>query len=254
MTRLERRAQPWLGTLVSVEVVVDAGVDADAAFASAFSAVARAHRAMSAQDPHSDVARFNRAAQGATVLCDPWTVAVLRFAARVRRMSGGLFDVAFGTARRQAYRTIGSRHVEKLDPSAHIDVGGIAKGYAVDRALAALRRHGIREALVNAGGDLRVIGARAWPIAVRGRDDRPAVVLTLEAGAIATSAFRAGRSPFKRDALIAPGCARVHAIDGSITVAAPTCVFADALTKVVALSGDPAHAAVRAAGGQAWLR
>jgi len=248
MSAAVRRAQPWLGTLVSIEV--DAvGAQAARACAGAFAAIARVHAAMSLQDAHSDVARFNAASGGASIECDPWTVAVLRIASGLRAASAGLFDVSLGTAGRMAYGIVGARHVIKLDDTTRIDLGGIAKGYAVDRAVATLRRCGVRRGLVNAGGDLRAFGAGAWPIVVRGGN-----ALALERGAVATSQYRRGRTPYRDDALIAPSAGELHAIDRAVTVAAPRCVFADALTKVVALSGDASHPLLREVGGRAWLQ
>jgi len=58
----------------------------------------------------------------------------------------------------------------------HIDLGGIAKGYAVDRALTALRAAGCRGGLVNAGGDLAVFGHRTHAIVIRGEGPRDGVL------------------------------------------------------------------------------
>jgi thiamine biosynthesis lipoprotein len=249
MSEVVRRAQPWLGTLVSIELIADSGNTYRAQpFARGFSAIERVHHAMSAQDPRSDVARFNAAGEGASIRCDPWTIHMLRSAARLRDASEGLFDVALGTAH-AAYRIIDAQQVLKLDGAGRIDLGGIAKGFAVDRAVAAMRRCGVRRGLVNAGGDLRVFGGGAWPVIVRGGH-----VLTLERGALATSQYRQGRSPYHDDALIMPTTHAVHAVDRAITVAAPSCALADALTKVVALTGDAAHPLVHRLGGRAWLQ
>lgn len=246
-----RRAQPWLGTIVSIEIVPDGAPEHGApAFDRAFAAVARVHAAMSAHEARSDIARFNAARCGEAVGCDPWTIRVLHLAARLAQASGGLFDVALGSAAGAAYRTLGARHVIKVAAGSRVDLGGIAKGYAVDRAVAALRACGVRRGLVNAGGDLRAFGTGVWPVEVRGVGLR----LALERGAVATSQYRDGRTPYHDDALIVPASRAVHAIDRTVTVAAPRCVFADALTKIVALSGDARHPVVAELGGQAWLQ
>ncbi|HUL67516.1 MAG TPA: FAD:protein FMN transferase [Burkholderiaceae bacterium] len=245
-----RRAQPWLGTLVSIEIVGEGDQALHAtAFAAAFAAIARAHKAMSVQDRASDIARLNAAASGESIQCDPWTVDVMRIASRLHAATGGMFDVALGTAHGTAYRIADARSVVKLDGASRVDLGGIAKGYAVDRAVAALRACGVRRGLVNAGGDLRAFGSGVWPIIVRGGSG-----LALERGAIATSQYRDGRSPSRDDALIAPSARAVHRLDRTVTVAAPRCVLADALTKVVALSGDASHPLLHRAGGRAWLQ
>lgn len=250
MSRVMRRAQPWLGTIVSIELVREGcATEVVAAFAAGFAALRRAHEAMSAQDPRSDVARFNAARAGASIRCDPWTIQVLRLAHRLQRASGGLFDVALGTVHGAAYRIVDTRHVVKLDGACRIDLGGIAKGFAVDRSVAAIQRCGVGRGIVNAGGDLRAFGVGAWPVVVRGGS-----VLALERGAVATSQYWGGRSPYRNDALIAPQTGAVHAIDQTITVAAPACALADALTKVVALSRDTSHPLLHELGGRAWLQ
>ena len=245
-----RRAQPWLGTLVSIDLAGEGDRALHATgFAAAFAVIARVHKAMSVHDDASDVARLNAAASGESIDCDPWTIDVLRIASRLHAASDGMFDVALGTAAGAAYRIVDARTVIKLDGASRLDLGGIAKGYAVDRAVTTLRDRGIRRGLVNAGGDLRAFGSGAWPIIVRG-----GIGLALERGAIASSQYRHGRSPFRDDALVAPSTQAVHPVDRTITVAAPRCVLADALTKIVALSGDASHPLLCRVGGRAWLQ
>jgi len=248
MMPVVQRAQPWLGTLVSVGLA-DERADARAGFAAAFAAMERVHVAMSPQSPVSDVARFNLARCGEDLEFDPWTIEVLRLAARFRRATDGLFDVALGSSSGDTYRIRDARTVIKLD-HCRIDLGGIAKGYAVDRAVLALRAQGIKRGFVNAGGDLRVFGRGAWPVGLRGEGR----AIALERGAVATSQYIKGRSPYRDDALIAPTARAVCAVDRSVTVVAPRCAWADALTKVVALSGDREHRLIRALGARVWLQ
>jgi thiamine biosynthesis lipoprotein len=123
-----------------------------------------------------------------------------------------------------------------------LDLGGIAKGFAVDRAIAVLRAHGVREALVNAGGDMRVMGKTAQPIYIRHPTEPSQLLLagTLENGAIATSSPVATLNVVEgREAsalLSAP--TRTPIVErASYSVVAPTCVVADALTKVLVQVG-----------------
>src|SRR5262249_43137191 len=101
----------------------------------------------------------------------------------------------------QSRRTSGTRDTIQLiprnrvrfaDPSVKVDLGGIAKGFAVDRAVDALHRHGVAEGLVNAGGDLRVFGPRSHVVDVR--DPRqpvsPLYRVALRNAALASSAGR----------------------------------------------------------------
>jgi thiamine biosynthesis lipoprotein len=268
-----RRAQPWLGTMVEVSVAAGADLQAiDAAFA----AVARVHTLMSFHDRGSDVARINRAAPGETVEVDAHTWRVLATAARVTGLSEGAFDVA--CAPRLVEWTIlppqdaaapsplpmgevlaledGAR-VRKLAPG-WIDLGGIAKGYAVDLAVDALLAAGAESGCVNAGGDLRVFGADPVPVAVRSphAPTLAATRLMLRDEAMATSgSYFSSRSHAGRQvsALLDARDGRPVAGSSSASVRAPLCVLADALTKVVLATGDAAHPALAACGAHALL-
>jgi thiamine biosynthesis lipoprotein len=135
-----------------------------------------------------------------------------------------------------------------------LDLGGIAKGFAVDQAVRSLKRAGVAWGLVNAGGDLRAFGSRAWPIHVRhpAAPGQLIAVGTLREGAVATSApyfseRMQGGQP--TSALFDPTTERSIVAPISATVFARTCLFADALTKAVLLGdASPALRACRAHG------
>jgi FAD:protein FMN transferase len=255
------RAQVWLGTLV--EVALPSTDASDARFAAAFAQIAHAHHTMSAHDASSDLARIAREAHRGTVPVDAGTYAVLHLAQQLFRESGGTFDVARapllarhgllppGAAgnTHDSGAPFGGMDALHLEPGLGVratapvalDLGGIAKGYAVDRAVDALRATGARAGLVNAGGDLRVFGTDDWmPVRVR-HPAAPAHALQLfevRDAAVATSAdyFRDGHR-----GLVDPRTRSLRSFSGSVTVVAPTCALADALTKIVAL--QPAESA-----------
>ena len=158
----QRRARPLLGTLVEVGVPAQGGDDAVAA---AFGAVAAVQAAMSRFDPASDVGRFHALSAGQGCTVRPATVSVLLAAAALQRESGGLFDITQGSA--PAGWRIEGRTWWRLNAAARVDLGGIAKGYVVDRAVIALRRHGCAGGWVNAGGDLRAFGSAELPLQLR---------------------------------------------------------------------------------------
>jgi thiamine biosynthesis lipoprotein len=283
-----RRAQPWLGTLVDI-AVADALPDAllQPAVTAAYAEVALVQRLMSFHDGASDVSRLNRAAVHEVVQVHPHTAAVLRLARQIASVSDGIFDI--GCAPRlvewaclpapqsaqsdtrprfepgaqlfdfpgQSDSNAASVMVRKLAPG-WIDLGGIAKGYAVDLAIDALHRGGVRSACVNAGGDLRVIGRDEWPVSVRDprEPSRSATVVQLRDLAMATSGgYFSSRQHQGR-----PVCALVDGRTGqpvtggaSVSVRAPRCVLADALTKIVAASGDVSHPALVAFGAIAFI-
>lgn len=239
--RFIRRARPGLGTLVEVGVRIPEGLDqgsalgwADGMVRGAWQAVARVEGAMSPFEPGSDVWRFNQAPAGATLPVSVETAVVLRWAAALARDSGGRFDVSQGTGAGDwsLSRRRGGMRLHKHSGAVRLDLGGIAKGHAVDRAFEALaERLGDDPAAawwVNAGGDLRVHG---WEVPVRLRDEHGGGArpwLGLRDGALATSHF----GPGARSALSGAG-AEGHR---HVSVLSPRCLWSDALTKVVALS------------------
>src|SRR5262249_39413688 len=181
-----RRARPLLGTFVEISVADASACDAEAAVEEAFAAVAKVHRLMSFHEPGSDVARLNREAGTRAVTVDPWTCAVLETALDLTRRSGGAFDVAVAPVLQElgrlprrgprsaprssggeAFELSAGRRVRFRDRGVRIDLGGIAKGFAVDRAVDTLRARGVRCGLVNAGGDLAAFGPQPQTVHVR---------------------------------------------------------------------------------------
>jgi FAD:protein FMN transferase len=258
-----RRARPLLGTFVEIAVAPTPG--ATAAVEAAFAAIAVVHRLMSFHEADSDVSRLNRGAAAGAVRVHDWTYQVLDAARDMRRRSGGRFDVAVAPALQQlgllpgcsawsrpghddvgeAILLLPEDQVRFAHDGVKIDLGGIAKGFAVDRAVETLRRHGITAGLVNAGGDLSAFGAPARAIDIRDprQPDRPMCRIELRNAALASSAGRF--DPVRTDApsscaVIDPATALpARAVLGA-TVCAPYCVIADALTKVVMNAGEAA--------------
>lgn len=244
-TRWQRRAQPMLGTLVEIGVAAGEATNL-AAFDAAFAALRDVQDSLSRFEPFSDVARFNAMRAGERIAMRADTRQVLAAAQALRDATDVAFDITLGSAPR-GWRCEGEL-LHKLDDAARIDLGGIGKGHAVDRAVAALIAHGVASGWVNAGGDLRAFGDIDLPVRLRdeaGGGVRP--FATLRDGAFATSHFdRTTRSR------IAAG-ASARALRAHVSVAAPQCLWADALTKVVALSGDTSHPLLAHFAACAWL-
>jgi thiamine biosynthesis lipoprotein len=258
-----RRARPLLGTLVEIEADGIAQAALEQAMTSAFAAVALVHRLMSFHEPDSDLTRLNRAAAAGAVAVHPWTAAVLRRARAIFHATDGLFDCAvgrdlarlgllpahdfgkdFGPGEAGDFSAVCFLPGNRFAFTARIalDLGGLAKGFAVDRAIAVLRAHGVREALVNAGGDMRVMGSTAQPIYIR-HPTEPAQLLfagTLQNGAIATSSPTATLNIVdgRKASVLLSAPTRTPIVERlSYSVVAPTCIVADALTKVLAQVG-----------------
>ncbi len=182
---LLRRAHLALGTLIELQCVVRDAAQGLAGMRAACDVIDRIHHAMSTHSPSSDLARLARAAPGSLLQVDAHTTAVLQHARHWSRLSGGRFNPLCGAALQArglrpglvpgpvpwAHR-LDAVHVEHatllrvLQPLA-LDFGGIAKGYAVDCAVAAMQAAGIGSGMVNAGGDLRAFGPRLWPLVLR---------------------------------------------------------------------------------------
>lgn len=250
-----RRARPLLGTLVDIQAT--GGHTADA-IEAAFSAIEEVHRLMSFHEPESDVSRINRGDTSMPIAISPQTYKVLRFAQQISALSDGAFDITVAGKLVDAGFLPRPAQAEKIEADANycdlmllpssqvllkkriwIDLGGIAKGYAVDCAIAALQAHGVESALVNAGGDLRFFG-QAQSIKIRHPNQPTAFVPlgVLENCAVATSAgyfSNSHRIDSQIDPLVDPTSQACIRWDQSVSVIAPSCMMADALTKVVRL-------------------
>ena len=266
-----RRARPLLGTLVEIGVPADSADSADsadpaAALAAAFDVIARLQQVLSRFDDDSDLARFARLPVGHSLALRPAGARALRAAQALRQASGGLFDISLGSAP-SGWRCQGSR-LHKLSPAVQLDLGGIAKGLAVDEAVRTLRRAGCTAGWVNAGGDLRVFGPVALPLHLRDEQRGGVVAIgSLAEGAFATSHYGNGSrsrlhaparpgAPRATPAACHPatlGAPRAAPASCHVSVAAPRALWADALTKVVALSGDADHPLLARLGARAWL-
>ena len=234
-----------------------------AAIDAAFDAIAEVQRRMSFHDPSSMLSRLNRLAAFEPLQVDDWTFEVLEFAAEMHRVSGGIFDVTVGadlqargflpvvpdgatpSADFAAVQLLPGRFVRFHRSGLRLDLGGIAKGFAVDRAVAALRDAGAVGGLVNAGGDLRAFGDESFAVAIRHPEQPGANLATIDLheSALATSAhYFADRLVPSADfaPIIHPQSGEPARTVRSATVRARSAMVADALTKVLMLAGEAA--------------
>lgn len=242
------RARPLLGTVVSIQIkTISTNTElAEHAMAEAFSIMTHISHVMSAHHGDSDLGRLSKAQAHQVLRLDAETLRVIRAAQHWVTRSGGAFNPCAAaqtlsrlnqrpgiahpaTGTLQDIRIVSDTAVQ-LSQAVKLDLGGIAKGYAVDRAIEVLMAHGIRDAMVNAGGDLRAIGERTWPVDVRHANThlmdgclRPKKHLRQKA--LATSVSGALNPEFV--------LTRPHATPRwqSVTVQASTCMAADVLTK-----------------------
>lgn len=268
------------------EVQVDG---ADAALAARLGAIARAEAErieakFSRYRTGSVVGRINAGA-GAPFRPDAETALLLDYAAQCHALSAGLFDITSGILRR-AWVFDGSDRVPDaaqvaallpligwdkvrwadgeliLRPGMEIDLGGLGKEYAVDRALGLMMQVSPVPVLVNFGGDLRVSGPRGdgarWRVLIEAVEQGSgAAWLEINAGAITTSGD--ARRYVERD-----GQRFCHILDPrtgmpisgaprAVTVAAATCIEAGVLSTLAMLQGAGAEEFLKREGVQAWV-
>jgi FAD:protein FMN transferase len=255
-----------LGTLVDITLLEADAQRANDAFAAAFAAVAQVHALMSVHDPLSELRALIGNAHLRRVRVHADTACVLRLAQAMHAASGGIFDVAAhtGAGGSSADMHIDADNSVRFERALRLDLGGIAKGHAVDCAIHALRSRGITSALVNAGGDMRCFGATAYPVDLRFAGGvRTVAMLRGSALAASSHAHREVETPQARRAahvgapigahVGTPIDAHIDARDGrvmrrrdTIVVQAPSAAVADALTKVAMVCSTTADKACRA--------
>jgi thiamine biosynthesis lipoprotein len=257
--------RPSLGTLVELRIEGLVALRAARACEQAFAEIATIHRLMSFHESGSDLGRLHCARAGTPVRVDARTYEVLDRALCIAAATQGRFDptvaarqVARGLLPRPAsswtpdpaarwhhIELVGGRKVRFARPL-WVDLGGIAKGYAVDRAVEILVAVGATQVCVNAGGDIRVAGARSETINLRTHTGIAALpALEVADAAVATSAGPFHGADGRAAAIHVNGCTR-RPVDARrvVTVVASRCVVADALTKVI-MAGD-GHVALQA--------
>lgn len=275
-TRVQvRRARPLLGTLVEITALGDDEALLQNAVNLAFGRIEQVHRRLSFHDPESELSRLNRMGyrHAVPVGADLWRV--LLAAGQMARASGGLFDVTVAprlvewgylpdpggadcfSGTYKDVHLLPGRRVRFAKPLL-VDLGGIAKGYAVDRAVEVLRRQGVGAGLVNAGGDLRAFGNRTFPVHLRHpRAPRRVLPFGAMAGrALATSATYFGMKKdgdHWRSPLVNPLTGEAVTSAVSVSVKASMALWADALTKVVLLGGEQAKPVLARFGAKVWI-
>jgi thiamine biosynthesis lipoprotein len=252
------------------------------------SALDEVDQRMSMYRPDSELSAFNRAAGGTPVRLSEPMYSVLAAADRISRWSNGAFDVTvaplverwgFGTRAvrevpaaavvtaersRVDWRSLSlddaRLSVTKRQAGVQIDLGGIAKGYGVDRAAMALEARGVTDYMLEVGGEVRTRGVNAagaaWRIGIEEPDATPQRarwVVPLSGRAMATSGdyrnyFVEGGQRYSHEIDPASGAPIRHSLC-SVTVVADDCMQADALaTALIVLGAERGRALAEASG------
>jgi len=264
------REEAIMGTRISVELWHEDPVAAASAIDAVLAEMHRIDELMSHYKPESQLSRINREAAGAAVPVDRELAELIVRALEFSELSDGAFDITYASVGylydyrehlrpseaeiAAALPAINWRNVvvdraastvRFLRPGVRIDLGGIAKGYAVDRCIELLRGRGIANAMVSAGGDSRLLGdrrGRPWVVGIRHPDDRERVIarIPLEDTAISTSGdyeryFDEGGVRYHH--IINPRTGRSATGVRSVTVIGPDATLTEGLTKSVFIMG-----------------
>jgi thiamine biosynthesis lipoprotein len=263
--------QAIMGTSVRVELWHENAAEGRAAIAAVMDEMRRIDNLMSPYKPDSELSRINREAAKHPVRISREQFDLIARAIEFSELSGGVFDITFASVgylydyRRgvepsdaqitQALPGINFRHllldrqqstIRFAREGVRIDLGGIAKGYAVDLGIAVLKKRGITSAIVQAGGDSRVLGdkrGRPWNVAIRDPRNKQNVVavIPLVDAAISTSGdyerFFMKKSGERVHHIIDPKTGKsAHGVI-SVSVIARDATTTDGLTKSVFLKG-----------------
>lgn len=242
-----KRMVPLLGTFVRIELYSSVHSDSflHEVLEAMFMEIRSVQSLMSYYDPESDVSKINQTPVGEWCEVSPSTARVLQFAETLRVRSHGLFNVGFHEAWSGVFyefcaASFDRPKIRKLK-KAEIDLGGIAKGFAVDQAYAKVRGlHSSGEVFgsINAGGDLYLFEEQEVDLAIQipvaeSIDHR---IISLKEGAFATSTAR-GLSDIRLSYRKKNGERLAGQKTASITAASS--MVADALTKVLLLAETP---------------
>jgi len=269
---LVKRHRLLMGTLVEISVIGRDEDEVAAAIDDAFAEMKRIEGLMSRRIPESEVSKINGLAVSKPTRVSPEVLRVIRRAEEISKASGGYFDISIGVLLDlwgfegnggrlpgkdevdEALRSVGYKGIH-LDETAstvelrkkgmRIDLGGIAKGYAVDRAFEVLTSRGFGNLIVNAGGDMRVEGKKPngpWVIGIQDPRDRSRILATLDASDICVATSGDYERYFTKN-----GIRYHHLLDPftgfpargcrSVTILAKDALSADALATAVFVMG-----------------
>jgi FAD:protein FMN transferase len=267
---LSRQVDGIMGTRIYVELWADDDAKGEAAIDAVMDEMRHIDESMSTYKPTSELSKVNAQAAQQAVPISPELFKLLETALEYSRITEGAFDITYASVGymydfrerkrptedqiKAALPAISYRHVildataqtvHFSQPGVRIDLGGIAKGYSVDRGIEILRALGYTHALVNAGGDSRVIGdrfGRPWVVGIR-HPDHPDQVITripLIDAAFSTSGDYErffDENGVRYHHIIDPHTGHSASKVRSATVIAPTATRTDGLSKTAFVLG-----------------
>lgn len=256
-------ARVMLGTVIEIKVVDADPQKAKQALSAAFNEISRIEKKMSHFDRNSALSQLNK--QGYSE--DKELYALILQAVEISKVTDGGFDITVGPLMnlwdfkakdprvptteqiRHVLKIIGYKNINfdsnkngiMIEKGIDLDLGGIAKGYATDQAIAILQKEGIHTALVNAGGDIRAIGNKEWHLGLKNpRGNNVLAAIIIKSGAVVTSGdyeryfIKKGK---RYHHILNPSTGYPADQCQSVTVIAPTATAAVAFAKGIFVAG-----------------
>jgi len=237
------RLRIGMGTTIAIHAEAYSAHESLAGIEAAFAAIAQVEGLMHPTRTGSDLLAIHQCKLGLPVALHAWTWEVLALSWQLNQISKGAFDPCLpDSAGRFSDLEFAPPHSVIPHRPLRIDLGGVAKGYAVDRAITALRAGGCHSGLVNAGGDLAVFGDRSQPVVIRSEGAGDSVI-ALENEALATSDVCNAAKPIEHRGYY-HGLDRREIRSGSVSIRAAKAAIADALTKCLLADGGGTSAAL----------
>ena len=274
---VERTVDGTMGTRIRVELWAEERATGEAAIDAVMREMQRIDASMSTYKPHSEVSRVNAQAARAPMRISRELFDLLATAVEYSRLTDGAFDITYASVGfmydfRRRHRPTESQ-IEAALPAVNyrnlvldrqrrtvyfsrrgvrIDLGGIAKGYAVDRGIAVLQQRGVGHALVSAGGDSRIIGDRLgkpWIVGIRHPDHKEQVIARVPLADTAISTSGDYERYFDENGvryhhILDPATGHPASKARSATILAPTAMRTDGLSKTAFVLGPEAALAI----------
>lgn len=209
--KIYQRTRFLMGTLVEIKLVSDAPAKADRAIAEAFETIRRIEVQMSAKMPGSWIEKISEEAIGTPLEVPEEIAEVIDLCLKYSRLTNGAFDISIGPVTKfwdfdkQMEGIPGTQDIKEVLPlvdfnrihldkergtielglkGMSLDLGGAAKGYAVDKAVERLKEMGIIAGLINAGGDLKAFGikpdGKLWNIGIQDPQDSGGIIGSIQ--------------------------------------------------------------------------
>ena len=272
-TNTYKRSQLLMGTIVDITVVSDDEKKADEAIDAGFGEIKRLEQLMSTYIPDSNLSKINDSAGVLPVKADREVIYLIKKGIEFGDLTDGSFNITIGPLVKlwgipeKGEFIPGKKEIEQLIPvidyrniqidevkgevflkkkGMKIDLGGIAKGYAADRAIVILKEKGIDNAIVAVAGDVKAIGKRpdgkAWHIGVRHPREKEKILGTIDLTDMAVSTSGDYERFFiKNDILyhhiLDPRTGEPSRRSQSVTIIARDGIVADALSTGVFVLG-----------------